>query len=126
MSQTVDILSLLAATRKASNSLALADSSVKISVLTKLADLLIAHKANIITENSKDLANMDAANPMRDRLLLTESRIEALAESLHDVAALPDPSGQVVLSKVLSNGLLLQKRQFLWVWWVLFTNQDPT
>lgn len=109
MSQTVDILPLLAATRKASTSLASADSSVKISVLTQLADLLKAQKEIIMAENAKDLANMDASNPMRDRLLLTEARIEALAESLHDVAALPDPSGQVVLSKVLSNGLQLQK-----------------
>jgi glutamate-5-semialdehyde dehydrogenase len=109
MSQTVDILPLLAATRKASTSLASADASVKISVLAKLADLLKAQKKIIIAENAKDLANMDAANPMRDRLLLTEARIEALAESLHDVAALPDPSGQVLLNKVLSNGLQLQK-----------------
>lgn len=109
MSQTVDILPLLAATRKASTSLASADASVKISVLAKLADLLKAQKEIIIAENAKDLANMDAANPMRDRLLLTEARIEALAESLHDVAALPDPSGQVLLNKVLSNGLQLQK-----------------
>lgn len=110
MPQTVDILSLLATTRKASTHLALAESSVKISVLAHLADLLITEKATIIAENARDLANMDATNPMRDRLLLTDARIEALAASLHDVAALPDPSGQVILDKVLSNGLHLQKK----------------
>ena len=110
MSQMIDILPLLAATRKASTSLALADSALKISVLQQLAELLIAQKATIIAENAKDLAKMDAANPMRDRLLLTDARIMALAASLQDVAALPDPSGQVVLDKVLSNGLHLQKK----------------
>jgi glutamate-5-semialdehyde dehydrogenase len=93
MSQIIDILPLLAATRKASTSLALADANTKKAVLSTLAELLIANQVVILAENAKDLANMDAANPMRDRLLLTDVRIIALASSLHDVAALPDPSG---------------------------------
>jgi glutamate-5-semialdehyde dehydrogenase len=109
MAQIIDILPLLAATRKASTSLALADANTKKAVLSTLAELLIANQVVILAENAKDLANMDATNPMRDRLLLTSARIIALASSLHDVAALPDPSGQVILNKVLSNGLQLQK-----------------
>jgi glutamate-5-semialdehyde dehydrogenase len=109
MSQIVDILPLLAATRKASTSLALADSKTKIAVLATLAELLNQNQSTIIAENARDLANMDPQNPMRDRLLLTEARISALATSVHDVAALPDPSGQVLLDKILSNGLHLQK-----------------
>lgn len=109
MSQTVDISPLLAATRKASTQLAFADARTKIAVLHRLAELLIEQTPIIIGENAKDLAQMDPQDPMRDRLLLTSARIEALAASLHDVAALPDPSGQVLLDKVLSNGLKLQK-----------------
>jgi glutamate-5-semialdehyde dehydrogenase len=109
MSQIVDILPLLAATRKASTQLALADARTKIAVLHRLAELLIEKQSTIVSENAKDLAKIDPQNPMRDRLLLTEARIEALAASLHDVAALPDPSGQVLLDKILSNGLQLQK-----------------
>jgi len=109
MSHSIDILALLAATRKASTQLASANSNTKIAVLNRLAELLIEHQDTIISENAKDLANMDPQNPMRDRLLLTEARIEALAASLHDVAALPDPSGQVLLEKTLSNGLHLQR-----------------
>lgn len=109
MSKIVDILPLLAATRKASTQLALADASTKIAVLHTLAEKLLEQQAKVIAENAKDLAKMDPQNPMRDRLLLTEDRIAALASSLHDVAALPDPSGQVLLEKVLSNGLHLQK-----------------
>lgn len=110
MSQNLDILPLLAATRKASTSLALADSHLKKAVLASLAELLSQHHSSIISENAKDLANMDPKNPMRDRLLLTEERITALAASIYDVAALPDPSGHVLLDKVLSNGLHLQKK----------------
>jgi len=109
MSKIVDILPLLAATRKASTQLALADGSTKIAVLHTLSESLIEQQSKIIAENAKDLAKMDPQNPMRDRLLLTEDRIAALAASLHDVAALPDPSGQVLLEKVLPNGLQLQK-----------------
>ena len=109
MAQIVDILPLLASTRKASTQLASADARVKIAVLHRLAELLNEQLATIIAENAKDLANLDPQNPMRDRLLLTEARIEALASSLHDVAALPDPSGQILIDKVLSNGLHLQK-----------------
>lgn len=109
MAQIVDILPLLASTRKASTQLASADARVKIAVLHRLAELLREQQGTIIAENAKDLANLDAQNPMRDRLLLTEARIEALASSLHDVAALPDPSGQILMDKVLSNGLHLQK-----------------
>ncbi|WP_395767433.1 glutamate-5-semialdehyde dehydrogenase [Aquirufa sp.] len=110
MSQKVDdILPFLAATRKASTSLAQAKSVVKIAVLNTLSDLLIQNYAAILLENEKDLAQMDLQNPMRDRLQLTEERIRSLASSLHDVAALPDPSGQILLDKVLSNGLHLQK-----------------
>lgn len=109
MSHIVDIVPFLAATRKASTSLARAASPVKIAVLLTLADLLTQNIAAIIGENAKDLAQMDPQNPMRDRLLLTEERIISLASSLHDVAALPDPSGQILLDKVLDNDLHLQK-----------------
>ena len=109
MTQLVDILPLLASTRKASTQLASADARVKIAVLHRLAELLREQQGIIIAENAKDLANLDDQNPMRDRLLLTEARIEALASSLHDVSALPDPSGQILMDKVLTNGLHLQK-----------------
>lgn len=109
MGQIIDIVSLLAATRKASKQLAHADSLKKNAVLSSLADLLRSHAALIIEENAKDLAQVDQDDPMRDRLLLTEDRILTLASSLLHVATLPDPSGRVLLDKVLSNGLHLQK-----------------
>jgi glutamate-5-semialdehyde dehydrogenase len=109
MGQVVDIVPLLAATRMASKQLAQANSIEKNAVLSSLADLLRSHVGLIIEENAKDLANFDRDSPMRDRLLLTEDRVLALASSLLDVAALPDPSARVVLDKFLSNGLHLQK-----------------
>jgi glutamate-5-semialdehyde dehydrogenase len=104
-----DITPLLAATRKSAASLAMSTDAVKLAILSDLAARLEANVSSIIIENEKDLASYDAQNPMRDRLLLTEQRILDLAASLYNVAKLPNPSGQVLLDKILANGLHLQK-----------------
>jgi glutamate-5-semialdehyde dehydrogenase len=105
-----DIIPLLAATRKSAASLALSADAVKLAVLADLAARLEANVASIISANEKDLAAYDPQNPMRDRLLLTEKRILDLAASLHDVAKLPNPSEQILLEKILANGLHLEKK----------------
>ncbi|MFD3393306.1 glutamate-5-semialdehyde dehydrogenase [Aquirufa sp. OSTEICH-129V] len=105
-----DITPLLAATRKSAAALALSADAVKLAVLADLATRLEANVAAIISANEKDLAVYDPQNPMRDRLLLTEERILALAASLHDVAKLPNPSGQVLVAKTLAIGLHLEKK----------------
>lgn len=105
-----DITPLLAATRGSAASLAMSTDTLKLAILSDLAARLGANVNSIIIENEKDLASYDAHNPMRDRLLLTEQRIFDLAVSLHDVAKLPNPSGQVLLDKILTNGLHLQKK----------------
>ncbi len=105
-----DINPLLAATRKSAASLALAADAVKLAVLADLAARLESNVASIILANEKDLAAYDPQNPMRDRLLLTEQRILDLAASLHDVAKLPNPSEQILLEKILANGLHLEKK----------------
>lgn len=108
--QLTDITPLLASTRKSAASLALSSDEVKLAILADLASRLSSHVDLILSENEKDLAVYDPQNPMRDRLLLTEQRILALASSLYDVAKLPNPSGQVLLDKTLANGLHLQKK----------------
>ncbi|MEY3645450.1 MAG: Glutamate-5-semialdehyde dehydrogenase [Bacteroidota bacterium] len=105
-----DITPLLASTRKSAAPLALSSDEVKLAILADLAARLIAHVDDILIENGKDLAAYDPQNPMRDRLLLTKQRILDLAASLHDVAKLPNPSGQILLDKILANGLHLQKK----------------
>ena len=105
-----DITPLLAATRKSAASLALAADAVKLAVLADLSARLESNVALIISANEKDLAAYDPQNPMRDRLLLTEQRILDLAASLHDVAKLPNPSEQILLEKILANGLHLEKK----------------
>lgn len=109
MENTSELLASLAATRHAAIALAMASSDQKNAILSDLAFLLEENKLGVIQANAQDLAHYEANNPMRDRLLLTEARVQSLADSLRDIMLLPDPSGQVILEKELKNGLHLRK-----------------
>ncbi len=50
-----------------------------------------------------------------DRLLLTQARIEGMAEGLRQVAALDDPVGEVLGMKKRPNGLLIGQKRYRWV-----------
>ncbi|HEV7381962.1 MAG TPA: gamma-glutamyl-phosphate reductase, partial [Dyadobacter sp.] len=89
------ILPLLKATQDASVVVRKLSDKDRADLLFSLANKVIAHADRIVEENKKDLDVMDDADPKKDRLLLNEKRIEALAQSLRDVAALPDPTGEV-------------------------------
>lgn len=104
-----EIIEQLALTRGASTSLALASSEKKNEVLFHLAQLLLENSALIIAENLKDLASISDDDPMRDRLLLNSDRIINLSKSLHEVAKLTDPTGQILTDKLIANGLKLTK-----------------
>ena len=103
------ILPLLEQTQKASASVRNLSDRQRADLLLSLADKVLANVANIIAENKKDLDVMDDADPKKDRLLLNEQRIQGLAQSLRDVAALPDPSGEVLLERTIEQGLSLRK-----------------
>ena len=81
----------------------------KEDILRALALKLRANISNILSENQLDLDRMPDNDPKKDRLLLTEARIEDLAKSVEDIAALPDPSNRLLSEKILDNGLLVQK-----------------
>ncbi|MCH9698602.1 MAG: glutamate-5-semialdehyde dehydrogenase [Gammaproteobacteria bacterium] len=79
-------------------SLASAETGQKNRALLLIADAIVAGADELISENAKDLEagrrnQLDTA--LLDRLELTPSRIEAMAEGLRQVAALPDPIGEI-------------------------------
>jgi glutamate-5-semialdehyde dehydrogenase len=82
----------------------------KQQLLQRLAAHIVEHTAAIVTENAKDVEKMSAEDPKMDRLVLNETRIKQLADSLHEIALLPDPANQVLLDRTLANGLHVQKR----------------
>ncbi len=80
------------------------------TLLQQLAELLLLRKEEIIRENRRDLDQMPDTDPKKDRLLLDAARIQGLADSLRDIALLPDPANQVLSEKQLENGLLVRKQ----------------
>ncbi|MBO7703995.1 MAG: gamma-glutamyl-phosphate reductase, partial [Solobacterium sp.] len=81
--------------------------SVRNEALLAMADALIAHTDDILKANELDCeASKESLSAvMMDRLILTKERIEAMAQGVRDVAALPDPTGKVLHSHTLPNGL---------------------
>jgi len=78
-------------------------------LLCDLADRIPAHQEAILTANKKDVERMDPADPMVDRLLLNQARLEAIAADIRNVASLTSPLDVVLEERVLKNGLGLKK-----------------
>ena len=78
-------------------------------LLCALADSIPAHRDAILEANQKDIERMDPRDPMVDRLLLNESRLDAIAADIRNVASLPSPLDTVLEQRVLPNGLNLKK-----------------
>ncbi|OCX53518.1 glutamate-5-semialdehyde dehydrogenase [Mucilaginibacter sp. PPCGB 2223] len=104
------IQTLLIDASKATRSINSATDEQKQGVLRKLANEIIAHTQLIIDENKKDLDRMPDTDPKKDRLLLNEARIKDLADSLNDIAGLPDPTGKLMLESTTKNGLQIRKK----------------
>ena len=103
------ITPLLQATQQAAATVRRLSPAQKTDLLNRLADVLTARTAELMAENQKDLDRMALTDPKYDRLKLTESRINILANSLRDVAMLPDPAGEVLLERTIEQGLKLKK-----------------
>ncbi|GAA2529316.1 glutamate-5-semialdehyde dehydrogenase [Rarobacter incanus] len=92
--------------------LATATRGTKDAALAILADALVAHGGRILAANAVDIDRERAGGMSEstlDRLALTTQRIEAIADALRQVAALPDPVGEVIRGSRLPNGLTLRQ-----------------
>lgn len=84
--------------RKAGRQISRTETGKKNLALLKIAGVIAKNTDNLIAENTKDVAagkanGLDAA--MLDRLALTPKSISAMVEGLNQVAALPDPVGEI-------------------------------
>ncbi len=80
--------------------------------LNTLADALETNTARIVAANESDVAKAVEAGTaagMIDRLTLNAARVSAIAGALREVAALPDPIGEVVRGYTLPNGLQIRQ-----------------
>ncbi len=78
-------------------------------VLKDLADLINQSVDIIIAANKQDLAKMSRTDPKYDRLELTTSRIQAIANGLIEVASFPSPLERILEEKMTPNGLQFRK-----------------
>ena len=93
--------------KRASKSLALLTDAQRNDILNAVADAIIGNKERILEANAEDLAKMSRENPLYDRLMLTEKRLQDIAGDMRNVATLPSPLGHITKQKTLPNGLRL-------------------
>jgi glutamate-5-semialdehyde dehydrogenase len=93
----------------ASSRLALLSTAEKNSLLVAIANAIECHALEILAANQKDIESSRLDGAMRDRLQLNAARIEEMARGVREVAALPDPIGEVLAEWTKSNGLHIRK-----------------
>lgn len=105
----MDSIELFKSVKKASAELNVITNEKINSILSKLADEAEKNIPAIIEANAKDLAKMDLANPMYDRLKLTDERIKGIASDMRNVVSLPSPLGKISKETTLPNGLKIKR-----------------
>lgn len=98
MNTPVSMRELAAAARAASFVMADADTARKNTALTAIARLLREHESELLAANARDMAaakekGLEAA--LLERLQLTTATVNAMAAGLEQIAALPDPVGEM-------------------------------
>jgi glutamate-5-semialdehyde dehydrogenase len=106
------VLAVCRRAKVASRPLRVATRATKDAALQAIADALEAATDRIVAANQLDLARGRAegtSEHLLDRLALDPARIAAIAAAVREVAALPDPVGEVVRGSTLPNGLRLRQ-----------------
>ncbi|HYN93201.1 MAG TPA: gamma-glutamyl-phosphate reductase, partial [Pilimelia sp.] len=98
--------------RVAAIELGTATRAAKDAALLLMADRLEERAGDIVAANDVDVtaaAEAGQSAAMIDRLALTPERVSAMADGLRQMAALPDPVGEVVRGSTLANGLEIRQ-----------------
>jgi len=98
--------------RAASRPLAIASTGAKNKALLAMADALVKAEAEILAANAIDLKNAaesGVAASFIDRLTLNSARVAAIAQSMREIAELPDPVGTVITEWDRPNGLHIER-----------------
>jgi glutamate-5-semialdehyde dehydrogenase len=106
------IARIAADARAASFTMARLSTEVKNGLLESMAKALIDNTSTLIEENRRDLEGGEKKGlsaAMLDRLMLNEARIKGMADGLMEVAALPDPVGEVTRMWKRPNNLMVGK-----------------
>lgn len=107
-----EVLAVARQARVAAADLRNVSRAEKDAALEAMASALVLHTDIIVAANAKDVEAAKANGTdagIIDRLTLNRERVEAVAQGLRDVAALPDPVGEVVRGYTLPNGLEIRQ-----------------
>ncbi len=100
------------AAKRAARELARIDTATKDAALQAIAAALGARTAEILEANERDMQagrQAEIGDALLDRLRLDEARVAAIAHAVLQIAALPDPVGEVIDGRRLPNGLDVRK-----------------
>jgi glutamate-5-semialdehyde dehydrogenase len=97
------------AARAASHVLARTPDAARNFALRAMAAALRSQSAQILAANVADLAACGGTAAFRDRLTLTDARVDAMAKGLEDIADLPDPLGRTLADWTQPNGLHIRR-----------------
>ena len=98
--------------KSASRILATMSGNERNRILREMAEALRANTMNIIEANAIDMKKADEDNlssSLKDRLMLDEKRINAMAVAIEEIAALKDPVGKVIEGWITETGLKIEK-----------------
>ncbi len=98
-----------ASARHAATILARTGEALRNAALRHAADAIRARRTHILAANDGDLQGRSDSAAFRDRLTLTDARIEAMARGLEEVAGLPDPLGRTLAEWTRPNGLHIRR-----------------
>ena len=107
-----DIRTLALQCRDAAQQLGLLSSQARSTLLKSMADALESDAGSILGANARDLQaarDKGVGSAMLDRLALNPERLRGVADALREVAALPDPVGEVTRDYDRPNGIRVQK-----------------
>ena len=105
-----EIIELCKKAQTASAEMSRLGTKEKNKALLAVADALVERHSEIIKGNKVDMENAETngmSDALKDRLLLTEARLENIAEGVRQVAALDDPIGEILSMKKRPNGLMV-------------------
>jgi len=102
---------MLVSARSAARAMACIDKRLKNAALELMARNLLSSRKKIMSANGKDIKRAEGrlSRAMIDRLSLNTSRIEGMAQSLHEIARLNDPVGEMLDFVKRPNGLVIGK-----------------
>src|SRR5918998_2782573 len=98
--------------KRAARQLAQLDRGAKDAALLAIADALVARTPEVLEANARDMEagrEAELTDALLDRLRLDEARVATIAAQVRDLAALPDPVGEVLDGGRLAHGLLLRR-----------------